>query len=40
MHGLVANKSFTKSKVSRALLATFDLMKNATIRRLNHYYNF
>jgi hypothetical protein len=37
MIALAANKSIMRSKLKKALLEFFDLMKNAVIRRLNNY---
>jgi hypothetical protein len=37
MIALAANKLFMRSKLKKALLANFDLMKNAAIRRSNNF---
>jgi len=37
---LVTKKLFMRSKVKNYVFWTFDRMKNAAIRRLNHYCNF
>ncbi len=37
MIALAANKLFMRSKLKKALLANFNLMKAAAIRRSTHY---
>jgi hypothetical protein len=40
MNDLLAASAIMRSKLKKALLVNFDLMKNAAIRRSNNYYEF